>query len=84
MARTTLKYDSIASLVTNTTELSHSRICVVNIMSIIIAMDPAGPFFENLDPLIRVDPTDADYVDVMHTNGGSLLSASFGMVAPCG
>lgn len=53
-------------------------------MSIIIAMDPAGPFFENLDPLIRVDPTDADYVDVMHTNGGSLLSASFGMVAPCG
>ena len=35
-------------------------------------MDPAGPYFENTDPEVRLDPTDALFVDVMHTNAGSL------------
>ena len=36
-------------------------------------LDPAGPWFENTDPIVRLDPTDATFVDVSHTNGGSLL-----------
>jgi hypothetical protein len=50
----------------------------------ISGLDPAGPLFENTDPQVRLDPTDADYVDVIHTNAGSLLSASFGMMMPVG
>lgn len=47
-------------------------------------MDPAGPYFEETDPIVRIDPTDADLVDVMHTNGGTLLQASFGLMMPAG
>ena len=31
-----------------------------------------GPFFENENELVRLDPSDAKYVDVLHTNGGSI------------
>ncbi len=50
------------------------------------ALDPAGPSFENTPIQVRVDPTDADFVDVMHTNGATtgLLSGSYGMVSPVG
>ncbi len=44
----------------------------------------AGPFFEDTDPRVRLDPTDADFVDAMHTNGGTLLTASFGILMPVG
>lgn len=36
------------------------------------ALDPAGPLFENKDPSVRLDPTDAQFVQVIHTNGGLL------------
>jgi hypothetical protein len=36
----------------------------------ISGMDPAGPFFENENKLVRLDPSDANFVDVLHTNGG--------------
>lgn len=51
---------------------------------IYLALDPAGPFFEDTDPLVRVDPTDANFVDAVHSNGGTLLSASFGLMMPTG
>ena len=47
-------------------------------------MDPAGPFFEGMDPILRLDPVDADYVDAIHTNGGSVTTLSFGIVMPVG
>lgn len=47
-------------------------------------MDPAGPSFEDTNPIIRVDPTDADFVDIMHTNGGNIVSASYGYTKACG
>ena len=50
----------------------------------ISALDAAGPFFENADFRIRVDKSDADFVDVVHTNGGNLLQSRFGMVGACG
>ena len=38
-----------------------------------------GPMFEDFDPLVRVDPSDSDFVDAYHTNAGTLLSAAFGI-----
>ena len=39
----------------------------------ISALDPAGPFFQENDPTIRLDPSDADFVDVIHTDNTPLL-----------
>ncbi|KAA0199410.1 hypothetical protein HAZT_HAZT011520 [Hyalella azteca] len=39
----------------------------------ITALDPAGPFFRNVDPLVRLDPSDAEYVDVIHTDSNEIL-----------
>jgi len=58
------------STLTNLTGLKVPRIS---------AYDPAGPLFANADDAVRIDPTDADFVDVIHTNGGLL-----GMIAPRG
>lgn len=33
-----------------------------------IAMDPAGPYFTNVDPVVRLDRSDALFVDAIHTN----------------
>lgn len=33
---------------------------------------------------MRLDSGDADFVDVIHTNAGTLLTASYGIVAPIG
>lgn len=35
----------------------------------IVGLDPAGPLFSLSDPDNRLDKTDADYVQVIHTNG---------------
>lgn len=50
----------------------------------ISALDPANQFFEGTDPRARVDPGDADFVDVMHTDIGVVAALSFGIIAPCG
>ncbi|KAK3594260.1 hypothetical protein CHS0354_020442 [Potamilus streckersoni] len=44
-----------------------------------VGLDPAGPLFEGRDPLVRLDSTDAYYVDVIHTDG-----TGFGMLSPVG
>ena len=42
-------------------------------------LDPAGPFFKTTHTLVRLDPTDAKFVDVIHTDtrgvtwGGMLI-----------
>ena len=45
----------------------------------ILGLDPAGPFFFNNLPFKRLDRTDADFVDVIHTN-----TEYFGFTAPIG
>jgi hypothetical protein len=50
----------------------------------ITGMDPAGPFFEDRDILVGLNPTSADLVDVMHTNGHSGLVPGLGTVRPLG
>lgn len=42
-------------------------------LSRISGLDPAGPYFENTDPIVRLDPTDAAFVDVMHTDAENLI-----------
>ena len=47
-------------------------------------LDPAGPLFEGYSPKVRLDKTDADYVDVIHSNGDSLLIGGLGAWEPIG
>lgn len=34
----------------------------------LLGLDPAGPFFEGTPPIVRLDPSDARFVDVIHSN----------------
>lgn len=36
-------------------------------------LDPARPYFEILDPSLQLNKNDGEYVDVIHTNSGSLI-----------
>ena len=49
-----------------------------------IGLDPAGPLFEGYDPSVRLDKSDANYVDVIHSNGESLIVGGFGTWEPIG
>uniref|UniRef100_A0A1I8GCF6 Lipase domain-containing protein n=1 Tax=Macrostomum lignano TaxID=282301 RepID=A0A1I8GCF6_9PLAT len=56
----------------------------------ITGLDPAGPYFEGTDPVVRLDPTDAKFVDAIHTDGAlwrvglPLLNGGFGIQSPVG
>ena len=50
-----------------------------------IALDPANPFFEDLgNAQVRVNPNDAKFVDVIHTNAGYSFFGYLGMTVPTG
>lgn len=50
----------------------------------ITGMDPADPQFDGMDPIVRLDPTDAIFVDVIHTDTRPFVSGGFGLAAPVG
>ena len=47
-------------------------------------MDPAGPLFEAQDPRARLDESDAQFVDVIHSNGEQLILGGLGSWQPMG
>ncbi|XP_046330859.2 pancreatic lipase-related protein 2-like isoform X2 [Haliotis rufescens] len=57
---------------------------IVHGLGRITGLDPAGPLFENFDPVVRLDPTDANFVDVIHTDAESLLQLGLGMMKAIG
>ncbi|CAF0737937.1 unnamed protein product [Brachionus calyciflorus] len=50
----------------------------------ITGLDPAGPYFENTDPIVRLDPSDAVFVDVIHTDHSTAWGLGFGIFQPIG
>ncbi|KAL1464239.1 hypothetical protein WDU94_003905, partial [Cyamophila willieti] len=53
-------------------------------LSRITGLDPAGPLFESQDPRSRLDSTDAQFVDVIHSNGENLILGGLGFWQPMG
>ena len=45
----------------------------------ITGMDPAGPYFEDTDPAVRLDITDAVFVDNIHSDAKPILQLGLGM-----
>ncbi len=45
----------------------------------ITGLDPAEPHFEKTHPMVRLDETDAFYVDVIHTDANPLMSLGLGL-----
>ncbi|CAH1975500.1 unnamed protein product [Acanthoscelides obtectus] len=45
----------------------------------ITGLDPAGPLYNHVPPSLRLDPTDAEFVDIVHSS-----AALFGYKYPCG
>uniref|UniRef100_A0A6P7FUG5 Uncharacterized protein LOC114332856 isoform X2 n=1 Tax=Diabrotica virgifera virgifera TaxID=50390 RepID=A0A6P7FUG5_DIAVI len=53
-------------------------------LSRITGLDPAGPLFESQDPRARLDQSDAEFVDVIHSNGENLILGGLGSSQPMG
>ncbi|NXU52645.1 LIPR3 protein, partial [Turnix velox] len=45
----------------------------------ISGLDPAGPYFEGTPPEVRLDPTDANFVDVIHSNAAHFPAIGLGL-----
>ena len=53
-------------------------------ISRITGLDPAGPFYFLNNTESRLDPTDAEFVDIIHTDGGHLYDGQLAFIDPCG
>ena len=49
-----------------------------------IGLDPAKPYFDLVGEERRMLPTDAEFVDVIHTNSGDLLHGAVSLPEPVG
>ncbi|XP_059098768.1 pancreatic lipase-related protein 2-like isoform X1 [Tigriopus californicus] len=50
----------------------------------ISGLDPAEPLFQSMPEFVRLDPDDAEFVDVIHTDAKSILMFGYGMEQPVG
>nr|CAD7193722.1 unnamed protein product [Timema douglasi] len=53
----------------------------------ITGLDPASPIFKNhhlLDPYRKLDASDADFVDIIHTDGSPIWTDGFGLLRQSG
>lgn len=51
----------------------------LNKLGRITGLDPAQPYFQYMPPSVRLDKTDADFVDVIHTDSASIKFLALGM-----
>ncbi|KFQ51536.1 Pancreatic lipase-related protein 2, partial [Nestor notabilis] len=45
----------------------------------LLGLDPAGPCFEGTPPEVRLDPSDANFVDVIHSNAAHFPAVGLGI-----
>lgn len=50
----------------------------------ITGLDPAEPHFQQTDPVVRLDPTDALFVDIIHSDATPFIKGGLGMHDPVG
>jgi len=50
----------------------------------ISGLDPAEPLFQGMPHFVRLDPTDALFVDVIHTDAKSIIYGGYGLEQPIG
>ncbi|CAG7720552.1 unnamed protein product [Allacma fusca] len=48
-------------------------------LGVITALDPMEPYFGDTEPIVRLDSSDAQFVEVIHTNGETGLKFGLGM-----
>jgi len=48
----------------------------------ITGLDPAEPYFQGYGPEVRLDPTDADFVDVIHSDGSDFYDVGGAITSP--
>ncbi|XP_015786678.1 pancreatic triacylglycerol lipase [Tetranychus urticae] len=53
-------------------------------LSRITGLDPASPLFEGYTAKVRLDSEDAQFVDIIHSNGDSFLRGGLGSFEPMG
>jgi hypothetical protein len=46
---------------------------IINDIVFALGLDPAEPCFEGTPELIRLDPSDAQFVDVIHTDAAPII-----------
>ncbi|GAV01861.1 hypothetical protein RvY_12503 [Ramazzottius varieornatus] len=51
----------------------HIRLNYGTLLQRITALDPAGPYFENMPPTVRCDPTDANFIDTIISDGQYII-----------
>ena len=49
------------------------------ILGRITGLDAAGPYFENTDLVVRLDQSDAKFVDAIHSDGTSTIQIGLGI-----
>lgn len=53
-------------------------------MGRITGLDPAEPLFAETEPIVRLDKSDAKYVDIIHTDANPFAAGGLGMVKAIG
>ncbi|KAK7603674.1 hypothetical protein V9T40_003673 [Parthenolecanium corni] len=56
----------------------------INKLGRITGLDPAEPYFQGMGDHVRLDASDADLVDVIHTDASSIVLLGYGMSDPVG
>ncbi|KAG5327462.1 LIPR2 protein, partial [Pseudoatta argentina] len=62
----------------------HLRVRYNYTLARITGLDPAEPHFSNTHPMVRLDPTDANFVTAIHTDCDLFISGGLGISQPVG